>query len=312
MDKKLEKIFEDIKSIKIQGATNVADAVIDGMLLYASGSTEENLSELITKTLQIGKLLSIARENEPLARNAVKYIENQIKDEKFDSRKDFLVLLKKSTESFNNLLVQSKRSILDFGVEELQQYTSILTHCHSTTAVNILRGIALINKDLRVFATETRPLFQGRLTSKDLIDSGIDTTLIIDNAVPSILYQEKYGKVEAVIIGCDELSFNGDLINKIGSLSIALSCQKRNIPLYVVTTLLKINRDWDGSIMDKEVELRSSDEVWKEAPKGLKIVNPAFDIVPNELITGYITDYGKVDNAKDLQGKLNKHLGWAG
>lgn len=311
MDKKLEKIFEDIKNIKIQGATNVADAVIDGMLLYASNSIEKDLSKLITKTLQIGKLLSLARENEPLARNAVKFIENQLNKKEFSSKQDFQAELKKATDSFEELLVQSKRSILDFGVEELQNYKSILTHCHSSTAVNILRGIALINKDLKVFATETRPLYQGRLTSKDLIGSGIDTTLIIDNAVPSILYQEKYGKVEAVIIGCDELSYNGDLINKIGSLSIALSCQKNDIPLFVVTTLLKINKEWDGSIMNKQVELRSSDEVWKEAPKALKIVNPAFDIVPRELISGYITDFGKIEDKRDLLMQLDKHLSWA-
>ena len=131
-------------------------------------------------------------------------------------------------------------------------------------------------------------------------------TMIVDDAAPFFVdnMYESHVKVDMVIIGCDNIKIDGSIYNKIGSFAIALSAWHSKIPVYVVGSLIKVD-------MEKKVEIekRSSKEVRPEAPKGLEIINYAFDMVPAKFITGIITEFGII-KPKDLKKAVKKYCPW--
>jgi len=127
--------------------------------------------------------------------------------------------------------------------------------------------------------------------------------MIVDDAAPFFVdnIYESHVDIDMVVIGCDNIKIDGSIYNKIGSFAIALSAWHSKIPVYVVGSLTKVD-------MDKQVEIekRSGKEIRPEAPKGLEIINYAFDMVPAKFITGIITQYGII-KPKDLKKAVKKH-----
>jgi methylthioribose-1-phosphate isomerase len=148
----------------------------------------------------------------------------------------------------------------------------------------------------RVYADETRPLLQGaRLTSWELSQSGIDVTLITDNMAGHIMQK---GDIDMVITGTDRVAANGDVANKIGTMSVAILADHFQIPFYVACPSSTIDFSTPTG-KDIEIEERGADEVSsfgerQTAPKNIKVRNPAFDVTPNGLVKGLITEKGIV------------------
>ena len=182
----------------------------------------------------------------------------------------------------------------------------ILTHCNAGTLATAKYGTATApmyialekgwpGTDMHVYCDETRPLLQGaRLTSFELYNAGITTTLQCDN-MASILM--KSGKIDIIFVGCDRVARNGDAANKIGTSGVAILAKHYGIPFYVCAPTSTI--DMDTLTGDQiPIEMRSPDEVtemwYKErmAPEGINVYNPAFDVTDHSLITGIITEKG--------------------
>ncbi len=194
------------------------------------------------------------------------------------------------------------RDIGEAGKPLIRQGMGVLTHCNAgllatselgtATAPMYLAHLEGIN--FRVFVDETRPLLQGaRLTSWELLQAGIDVTLICDNMAATMMAQ---GRIELVITGADRVAANGDAANKIGTLGLAVLAHHFNIPFYVALPYSTIDLD-AASGADIPIEERAPDEVthWgghRTAPDNVKAGNPAFDVTPNDLITGIITERG--------------------
>jgi ribose 1,5-bisphosphate isomerase len=289
---RIEKIKKDVQDIHIQGATNVAFATLEGMKI--ASDDDANTEEII----QTGKLLSNVRPNEPMARNAVKYIKEVLK--RGDS-------IENAINEYGEMIRRAKLKIINTGVEVLSKYKVILTHCHSSTATAILIESSKKNPDIQVVSTETRPRYQGRITSKELYEAGVDVTLIADSASASFIVDDRYLPVEAVIIGCDELLKNGSVINKVGSYQMALAANHGNDEFYVATSLMKLDPERDTA--DPEIEMRKVSEIWDRAPKGLEIINPSFEVVPSNLVTGYITEAGLL-KPKELSIRAEEKYPW--
>ena len=146
----------------------------------------------------------------------------------------------------------------------------------------------------KVFADETRPLLQGaRLTSWELMQAGIDVTLICDNMAASMMSK---GHIDLVITGTDRVAANGDVCNKIGTLGVAILARHYGIPFYVACPYSTIDHDMESG--DKiPIEERDPEEIvnWgghRTAPDNVSVGSPAFDVTPNELVTGLITEKG--------------------
>jgi methylthioribose-1-phosphate isomerase len=194
------------------------------------------------------------------------------------------------------------RAIGGHGAELIRPGHGILTHCNAGGLATADFGTALAvvfaafeqGKSIRVFADETRPLFQGaRLTAWELKRRGIPVTLICDNMAAQVM---KEGKVQIVVVGADRIAANGDTANKIGTYGVALLARAHSIPFYVAapSTTFDLSKS-DGSAIP--IELRDPREVThgfgrQTAPDGIDVYNPAFDVTPAALITGIITEKG--------------------
>jgi methylthioribose-1-phosphate isomerase len=194
------------------------------------------------------------------------------------------------------------RRIGEIGRAELAGRSTLLTHCNTGwlatlgwgTALGIVYAKAAAGEPVHVFACEARPLLQGaRLTAWELIDAGIDVTLVADGAAAPLLAS---GRIDAVVVGADRIVANGDVANKIGTLGIAIAARRSGVPFYVVAP----TSSFDPTLATGEgivIEERPADEVrtWQgrlAAPAGVNVWNPAFDVTPAELVTAYITEVG--------------------
>lgn len=303
----IEKIYKDIVDLNIQGATNVAISTLEGMKLALQNDVGTD-GKLLERVLDIGRYLAYARPNEPLAQNSVLYIKHfykeALKENIASEQKDVLLSL---CDKYLDDISNAKHKIVDVNLDKLTYIDHILTHCHSSTAGSIIKAIAKDDKDFTAVCTETRPRYQGRITAKNLIDARIDTTMIADSAAESFVIGRGSKPVSAVFIGADVITMKGHCVNKIGSWGIAMAAHQASKPVYVVTPLLKI--DHDTAQYDIEIEVREDRELWEDAPKGLEMYNPAFEIVDSGLITAFITEYGII-NPSDISAVVKKEYPW--
>jgi len=178
---------------------------------------------------------------------------------------------------------------------------TIMTHCNAGalatvaygTALGVIRATKESGKNVKVIATETRPIQQGsRLTAFELKHDGFDVSLIPDTAVG---YSMANGFVNKVVVGADRIVKTGHVFNKIGTYQVATMAKQHGIPFYVAAPLSTI--DLDTKAENVVIEMRKGSEVTgigenKTAPDDINVINPAFDMTPPELISGIITEKG--------------------
>jgi len=285
----IKKTKKQIKDLKIQGATNIAKVSILAISNYAKRGKFKNSKDFYKKISKAAKELAFARPTEPLTQNAMRFLLSEIQNERdLESAKDKLFI---ACNKMLEILEAAKEKIARYTSNIIENSDKIFTHCHSST---VEKGLILAKKRgkvFEVFNTETRPLYQGKITAKNLIKAGIPTTMVIDSSAGFLIskYSGKDLMMTKVLIGCDAILEDGSVINKIGSFGISLSAYYEKVPLYVTTSLLKFTpKSWI------KIEKRSPKEVWRNAPKGLKIINFAFDIVPAKFIKGIICEKGLI------------------
>lgn len=192
-----------------------------------------------------------------------------------------------------------------FGAELVPEGANILTHCNAGALATVAWGTALsviykahdAGKQIHVWVDETRPLLQGaRLTAWELHRAGVPMTLVADNAAGHLFQR---GKVDMVVVGSDRVAANGDVVNKIGTYKVALLAQEHGVPFYAALPASTIDLCVPTG-MDVPIEERGAEEVTTVgghpvAPEGVRAANPAFDVTPNRLVAGIITEYGVVE-----------------
>jgi len=314
MYKSINDLVIDTKSLQIQGASSVAKIVVDILTNNKDNlqKKSKNKDEFIDNIKDIAARLALAEPTETMAQNILGSLIVELQDDGNSSLEACVALFEKTLGDITKKISANEKTFVENGVQLVRSLSkksrvmNILTHCHSSGVRNVLRAANEAEIPLKVFNTETRPVFLGRATAKKMVDENMDVTMIIDSAAPFIISGkggDKF-KTDAVLLGCDALTINGDAVNKIGSYGISLSAFFNKIPLYIVTSLLKTRRGV-YNILDIPMEIRPCSEVWAEAPSGLNIVNLGFDIIPNEFITGYITEFGviKPDDIKNVISK---------
>ncbi len=305
----IQKIYDDIQKLNIQGATNIAIATFEGLKIYLELAQMDNKEEFMKEFNEIGNALAHARANEPLARNGVTYVRHFF-GQKFSELPELGIMKQEFVrlcDEYLAIIEKSKSELLKKNTSNMTNFDKVLTHCHSSTAVSLIKGISRGDHNFEAVCTETRPRFQGRKTAKSLLEAGVKTTLIGDSAAEGFVIGRGSVPIETVFIGCDQITAEGHTINKIGSWGIAMAAYYAGKPLYVVTPLLKI--DPDSFMETVHIEVRETKELWEEAPKGLHLYNPAFEIVDSVLIAGYITEFGVI--LPENIGKVTKeHYPW--
>lgn len=189
-----------------------------------------------------------------------------------------------------------------FGGALLPDQGGVLTHCNAGalatcgygTALGVIRSAVEQGKQIKVYADETRPFLQGaRLTAWELMEDGIDTTVICDNMAASLM---RAGLIQAVVVGADRIAANGDVANKIGTYNVAILAREHGIPFYVAAPWSTIDlKTATGEQIP--IEERSAVEVTHHGgkqltPHNVGIRNPAFDVTPAKYVTAIVTERG--------------------
>ncbi len=292
MEREVERIIKDIKSLKVQGARNVAKSAIEALIIQLHKSKARTKPELYSELLEVGDALAATRSTEPMMRNAigdaVRFTLMQIKTHPaLDINVLKRAIVKEAVSYFGEMEANYAR-ICDYGSKIIPNGGTILTHCHSSSVTGILKRAKDIGKEFTVIALETRPRFQGRITAKELADYGIKATLAVDGAVNLMMK-----KADMCLVGADAITSMGDLINKVGTSTVAHMARMHDVSFYSAAELYK----YDPLTLFGNRELleeRETEEVWEGAPKSVKVKNPAFDATAARYINGYITEIGVI------------------
>jgi methylthioribose-1-phosphate isomerase len=289
-------VVEAIKSLRVRGAPAIGVAAAYATVLAAL--SESSPARLASAFDEIG----IVR---PTAVNLMWAVERQRKVLKSNLGRRPSEIAKALLEEADTIYaedVKMCKAMGRHGAELIQDGSSILTHCNTGALATAGIGTALApiftaheqGKRQHVFADETRPLLQGaRLTMWELMKAGVDATLLCDSAAAFLMSQ---GRIDMVIVGADRIALNGDVANKIGTLSVAIAASRYGVPFYVAApgTTFDLATSNGASI---EVEERNASEITRIGsttivPAGADVYSPAFDITPAELIRGIICEKG--------------------
>lgn len=311
-----------IKELKVRGAPAIGVAAAMGVALGAKSIKTDDREEFIAQLRDICNTLSKTR---PTAVNLFWAIDRMMAVAK--ASKDLDV------EGLKGLLEVEALKICEddiainhqIGINGrvfIKDNDNILTHCNAGalatagfgTALGVIRAAWEKKKSIRVFADETRPFLQGaRLTAWELMKDNIPVTLITDNMAGYFMRKKM---VDLVIVGADRISANGDVANKIGTYAVAVLAKEHNIPFYVAapTSTLDLTITSGEEIPIEERDEREVTHIGgtRIAPRDIKVLNPAFDVTPNELVTAIITEMGVatkpyLDSLRELkEGRKNR------
>jgi methylthioribose-1-phosphate isomerase len=294
-------IAESIRRLEVRGAPAIGVAAAMGVALAAFEVRSADAAELMRNVREAAEHLRATR---PTAVNLGWALDRMLRvAERVEGAAD--VLRKALVDEAVDIYEEDRRlsrSIGEHGAALLNDGDTVLTHCNAGglataelgTALAIVYVAAEQGKRIRVIADETRPLLQGaRLTAWELLDHGIDVTVQCDGAAASALAA---GLVDCAIVGADRIAGNGDVANKIGTLSVAVAADRFGVPFYVAAPTSTLDASL-ASGREIPIEERAPEEVAtcggsRTTPPGVKVRNPAFDVTPAELVTAIITDRG--------------------
>lgn len=296
----LKGVSKAIKTMAVRGAPLIgivaAYGVVIGMqeMMTTRGRFTENGVERVCHTL---------KETRPTAVNLFWALAKMRKTyQRFEGDKDLLDYMLQAALDIHASDVENNRKLSSYGAELIDDGDTILTHCNAGalatggygTALGVIRAAAEGGKNIRVYATETRPYFQGaRLTAWELQELGIDVTVVPDNHAGLLCEQ---GMINRVIVGADRIARNGDVANKVGTYMVALAAHDNEVPFHVAAPL---------STFDVSIKSGSEIVIEERDGKEVKYINRrlvtlgdiearyfGFDVTPVRLISSIITERG--------------------
>ena len=293
------QVADAIRTLVVRGAPAIGVSGAFGLALAVLQSTATTKENLIS---DLEKARIILFETRPTAVNLGWGLEKIMTIAKSgDSVEQIKELVISQAKKMADEDIEINKTMGKNGSVLFDDNDTIMTHCNAGalatvaygTALGVIRATRESGKNVKVIATETRPIQQGsRLTAFELKHDGFDVSLIPDTAVG---YTMANGLVDKVIVGADRIVKTGHVFNKIGTYQVATMAKQHGIPFYVAAPLSTI--DMKSKAEDVIIEMRKGSEVTgigdkKTAPDDISVINPAFDLTPPELISGIITEKG--------------------
>jgi methylthioribose-1-phosphate isomerase len=300
-----EEVWRAIHELRVRGAPAIGVAAAYGLCVAMRASVDLPMTEFRAQLAKQAAYLDSAR---PTAVNLSWSLRRMVQVAQASSASDPAALLGRLVDEAIKIHEEDRGlcdAIGEHGLALVTEGCGVLTHCNAGALATTGIGTATApiykahgkGMKFRVYADETRPLLQGaRLTAYELQHAGVDVTLITDSMAASIMAE---GLVDVVIVGTDRVAANGDFANKIGTFALAIVARHFGIPVYVAcpSSTLDLHTATGHDIV---IEERRDDEVTdlygqRVAPANMKVRNPAFDVTPHELVTGFITERGIVE-----------------
>ena len=281
------QVADAIKTLVIRGAPAIGISGAFGLALAALNSKANSKDELINELKHAKKILF---ETRPTAVNLKWGLEKIMSVTKyFESVDEIKKSIIETAKQMADDDIKINMAIGKHGSILFNDNDTIMTHCNAGalatvgygTALGVIRATRDSGKNIKVIATETRPVQQGsRLTAFELKHDGIDVTIIPDTAVG---YTMANGLVNKIVVGADRILRTGHVFNKIGTYQVAVIAKQHDIPFYVAAPLSTFDLESDPK--DVTIEQRDPSEVTRvgdknTAPDGVNVINPAFDMTP--------------------------------
>ncbi len=310
-------VAETIKTLKIRGAPAIGIAAAMALARAAMDIKAKDFNGFYKKIKTVAEYLTMTRPTAVNIHWAMKRMLALIQknsSEPIHKLKDMLV---EEAKAILEEDIETNRAIGVWGARFIRDGDTIMTHCNAGALATGGYGTATApilvakeqGKTVRVIANETRPVLQGaRLTAWELMQAGIEVTLITDNSAGAMMH---LGEVDLCIVGTDRVALNGDVANKIGTYSLAVLAKENGVPFYVAAPISSIDPETPTGQMIP-IEERPPEEVTtikgqRIAPEGIKVRNMAFDVTPARYITAIITEKG-VFRPRDIKKLFREEI----
>lgn len=272
--------------MRVRGAGKIARAGASALVSFAESYAGSDLEIFKSDVNKMAEVLLSSRPTAVSLWNGIRYTIKEVDSaEAFSTARESVIL---NGNAFVKSSEEAVQKIAKIGAKRISDGEILMTHCNSSAAISVLAEAVRQGKDIKVYATESRPWRQGILTVNDLHKAGVDVTLIIDSAVRSVM-----SKVDRVFVGADTITSSGSLINKIGTSQVAMAAHGAGVEFNVCSETYKFSpKTMFGDTVT--IEERNIDEVVKpgEIPEGVKVFNPVFDSTPAGYIDNIITELG--------------------
>ncbi len=318
----VRRVWQAIKKMKVRGAPLIGIAGALGFLLGVKKMKDKNNLRFFKEAKKLHDYLASSR---PTAVNLFWALERMLDIVRLNiekPRRDLLSLLKIEVERIIDEDMSMCLKMSEYGAGLIKSHDRLMTVCNAGALATSGYGTALgvfyraheEGKKIKVYACETRPLLQGaRLTTWELLQHGIDTTLICDNMASDVM---RRFDISAIFVGADRIASNGDFANKIGTYSLAVLAKYHKIPFYCVAPFstfdLKLSKGSDIPIEQRD-RLEVTSLYFKKpiAPDKVHVFNPSFDMTPAELVSAIITEKGIIkppfkENIRKIYGESVK------
>jgi len=299
----IPKIAEKIRTMEIRGAGAIARAAASALKEHALSLKTNSLSEFNKEMQKAAQILLKTRPTAVSLPNAIRFVMRYHGDTVEEAKNSVVYL----ADEFIKRSEEAVGKIGEIGAKRIRDGDLIMTHCHSSVALSVMTTAFKQGKNIRVIATESRPMMQGHITIQQLNDAGIPTTLIVDSAMRYHMQD-----VDLVVVGADAIGVNGCLVNKIGTSQLALAAHEARVNLLVAAETFKFSpRTIFGELI--EIEERSPDEVLsaqkRKSLKNVTVHNPVFDVTPPEYIDLICTEVGAIP-PEMAYIIIRDYLGW--
>lgn len=284
----VEEIGKKIETMEIRGARDIAKAAARGLKITAEKTKADDAEELVEELEEASNVLQNTRPTAVSLANALRYVRKDVEElsetENLSSLKEYVV---SRADEFIEKSDKVKEKIGEIGSRRISDGDTIMTHCNSSCAIAVIKTAYEKGKDIEVYANETRPRKQGHITVRELRETGISTTLIVDSAARYFMK-----KMDKFIVGADSIAANGAVVNKIGTSQIALAAHEARVVSFVAAESYKFH---PSTLVGELIEIEERDHSEVADPEelnGANIRNPAFDVTPAEYIDLIITERG--------------------
>jgi len=279
-------VARDIKSMEIRGAALIGRSAAQALRDFALELNTNDLNEFNSEVSKAADILLNTRPTAVSLSNSIRMV-MRYSGEDVETASQSLV---SNADNFVERSLKAVETIGKIGSHRIRDGDTILTHCNSSVALSIIKTTHQSGKNIKVISTESRPRYQGHLTIGMLNDWGINTELIVDSAVRTII-----NEVDEVIVGADVITANGSLVNKIGTAQIALCAHEARTSFMVAAETYKFSPE---TIMGElvPIEMRQEEEVYPQISdlKNVTVRNPAFDVTPHRYIDIICTEVGAI------------------
>ncbi|HMK46280.1 MAG TPA: ribose 1,5-bisphosphate isomerase [Methanocella sp.] len=299
----LQETADKIKNMEIRGAGRIARAAALALKEEAKTIETDSLDEFNARMKAAYNTLYATRPTAVSLPNALRIVMRYKAASVSEARGQIVA----NADTFIVSSENSVKKIGEIGARRLRSGDTIMTHCNSSAAASIIQTAFSHGKKISVIATETRPRMQGYVTVDIMQKAGIPTTLILDSAVRYFMK-----KVDAVVVGADAITVNGNLINKVGTSQLSLAAQEARVPFIVAAETYKFS---PRTLLGEMVEIEERDpaevlslDMQKKWPN-LKVANPAFDITPHRYIDMICTELGAIP-PEMAYWIITEKLGW--